>query len=550
MKSNISSTLREARGAILAAVATGPGGEARGPSAADPDALLRVMFDDLAELEATIASLSGARVELLNRVRAQHHAAGAEPTGPGAAMSERIFRAELATTLRISERFADDLIHTSEALAEQLPCTFAELREGAISYTHAREIVKTAWGIDGTDLAEFEEAVIPVACEKTVSGLKRKLRQFRDGLAPETLVERHRAARAERHVTVSPADDGMAYLTAYLSVVHARAIENRLADTARSLRGSGEARTKAHLMADVLTDALLDEHIPLTAWAGEDPLIRDFRTGRYGEGAWAADTASDADDAEHRGRDRINATGSVFSADDGDARDARTGFSFAPGRDRAPGHHREPEAGHDPSLLDPRYFDLGYTPPHPDDDGTPPPGTLCPDEALARYRGIAARVNVTVPVMTLLGHEETPGMLDGTIPIDPDTARQLAARAPSFTRLLTHPETGVVLSVGTDSYRPPEALRRWIRLRDGSCRFPGCSRRAENAEIDHGMDWQYGGPTNHDNLLCLCPGHHTLKHASEWTVRGHASIPGAFVWESPLGKEYTTYPATELPSAA
>ncbi|MEB0268075.1 HNH endonuclease, partial [Cryobacterium sp. 10I5] len=58
--------------------------------------------------------------------------------------------------------------------------------------------------------------------------------------------------------------------------------------------------------------------------------------------------------------------------------------------------------------------------------------------------GVAAQVNVTVPVLTLLGKSEEPGYLAGYGPIDPDTARRLAAGAPSFTRLLTHPETGVV----------------------------------------------------------------------------------------------------------
>nr|WP_104195330.1 DUF222 domain-containing protein [Cryobacterium sp. M25] len=63
-------------------------------------------------------------------------------------------------------------------------------------------------------------------------------------------------------------------------------------------------------------------------------------------------------------------------------------------------------------------------------------------------QGIRGSVHVTVPVMTLLGHSEQPGHLEGYGPIDPDTAREIAAGAPGFIRILTHPETGVVLSVG------------------------------------------------------------------------------------------------------
>ncbi|TFD82729.1 DUF222 domain-containing protein [Cryobacterium fucosi] len=69
--------------------------------------------------------------------------------------------------------------------------------------------------------------------------------------------------------------------------------------------------------------------------------------------------------------------------------------------------------------------------------------------------GIRATVNVSVPVLTLLGQSEEPGHLEGYGPIDPDTARRLAGGAAGFTRLLTHPETGVVLSVGRDHSRNP-----------------------------------------------------------------------------------------------
>jgi hypothetical protein len=46
-------------------------------------------------------------------------------------------------------------------------------------------------------------------------------------------------------------------------------------------------------------------------------------------------------------------------------------------------------------------------------------------------------------------------MLEGYGPIDIETARRLAADAPGFTRILTHPETGAVLSLGRDRYAIP-----------------------------------------------------------------------------------------------
>ncbi|MFD1848182.1 DUF222 domain-containing protein, partial [Arthrobacter flavus] len=75
---------------------------------------------------------------------------------------------------------------------------------------------------------------------------------------------------------------------------------------------------------------------------------------------------------------------------------------------------------------------------------------------LAAVLGVHPVVFVTVPVMTLLGGE-APADLAGYGPIDPDTARNLAAHAKGFTRILTHPETGAVLSVGRDRYTVPES---------------------------------------------------------------------------------------------
>ena len=158
--------------------------------------------------------------------------------------------------------------------------------------------------------------------------------------------------------------------------------------------------------------------------------------------------------------------------------------------------------------------------------------------------GVCANVQVTVPVMTLLGHSEEPGSLEGYGPIDPDTARRLAAHAPSFTRLLTHPETGCVLSVGRERYKIPKDLRRWLRVRDETCRFPGCNRGAVRCDIDHARDWQYNGRSDHDNLAHLCPAHHALKHDSAWTVK-HAS-DGTLDWASPSGRQYSTEPATPI----
>jgi len=145
-----------------------------------------------------------------------------------------------------------------------------------------------------------------------------------------------------------------------------------------------------------------------------------------------------------------------------------------------------------------------------------------------------------VPVLTLLGHSDEPAELDGHGPIDAETARRLAAHAPSFRRILTHPETGAFLSYGRSTYRVPADLVGYLKVRDGTCRFPGCSRRAVGCDVDHTRDWATGGTTRHDNLAHLCRKHHRLKHHTRWRMSQAAG--GDIHWTSPAGREYATSP--------
>jgi hypothetical protein len=153
---------------------------------------------------------------------------------------------------------------------------------------------------------------------------------------------------------------------------------------------------------------------------------------------------------------------------------------------------------------------------------------------------VSATIAVTVPVLTLLGVSEQPATLEGYGPIDADTARRLAAHAPSFQRILTHPITGTLLDVDRRSYRPPADLKRWLALRDQHCTFPGCGRRTTDCDLDHRTAWAHGGTTNLDNLAHLCRHHHRLKHESRWTT---AHDPGSgTTWTTPTGHQHTTDP--------
>ncbi|MGO4105709.1 DUF222 domain-containing protein [Leifsonia sp. YAF41] len=160
-----------------------------------------------------------------------------------------------------------------------------------------------------------------------------------------------------------------------------------------------------------------------------------------------------------------------------------------------------------------------------------------------RRRGIKADVVILVPALTLLGRSVEPAVLEGYGPIDLDTARELAGTAPGWLRVLTNPETGAFLSVGRERYTPPADLRAALRLRDATCRSPGCSRAAADCDIDHSIPfWENGhrGETNLTNLASLCPKNHRDKHEIGWSYVQDDT--GTITWTSPTGHQYTTEP--------
>jgi len=163
-------------------------------------------------------------------------------------------------------------------------------------------------------------------------------------------------------------------------------------------------------------------------------------------------------------------------------------------------------------------------------DGGPSNGNR---NAKSRRNAVGVKVGLLIPVMSLLGHSDEPATLEGYGPIDIATAKKLAASAPSFFRILTHPITGTILDIDKTTLRIPADMRRWLEIRDQICIFPGCGKRARHCEIDHTKDRQYGGITKVTNLGHMCKKHHMEKHHTLWKPE---HLPdGRIRWTSPTG---------------
>lgn len=95
-------------------------------------------------------------------------------------------------------------------------------------------------------------------------------------------------------------------------------------------------------------------------------------------------------------------------------------------------------------------------------------------------------------------------------------------------------------------------LAERIRLRDGTCRHPGCEIAAAECDIDHILAFdranpELGGPTLEWNLVCLCRKHHREK-----TFGGSTYRPGALgelIITTESGHRHRTRPTGPLARA-
>ena len=121
--------------------------------------------------------------------------------------------------------------------------------------------------------------------------------------------------------------------------------------------------------------------------------------------------------------------------------------------------------------------------------------------------------------------------------VSAETSRRLACDASRV--VMRHDADGRVVEVGARTRTIPPVLRRALKHRDKSCRFPGCSVRG--AEGHHVRHWAHGGPTKLSNLALLCRRHHRAVHEEGYQVERGAD--GTLQFRRPDGRPLPHVPA-------
>ena len=101
----------------------------------------------------------------------------------------------------------------------------------------------------------------------------------------------------------------------------------------------------------------------------------------------------------------------------------------------------------------------------------------------------------------------------------------------------THPGNG---------YRPTTACAEFVRVRDGYCTEPGCTRSAFDSDLDHVTEYDHtdparGGATSSENLNVKCRAWHLLKTYGDWIDEQYRDRDGRLVTEYTTPEGVTLY---------
>jgi hypothetical protein len=468
-------------------------------------------------------------------------AAGGAPSEAGVAGDE------LAMRLACSRRSATRLVRHGRAFARALTPTGDALAAGEIALA-AAEVIADRLVDEPMEIAlDVQDRVLPGAGRRTPTQVARDVAAALVVVDPAEAAERTRRAHRRRCVyrpRVLP--DGMAGLTAVLPAATAARIDATLDAAARTARRYGDPRTLDQLRADGLTDLVLHTACVTREEGGGTLAVLAERAGAdvAGTAAARAGTAHDADPGTALGAGMQPHPGAGTASEPQPDGSARTlpGTTPLPGTAPQPGAHHQPGANHDPAHDTPDPDLLDRTAPSADAPAADVP-TTC---ATAPHH--RTEVRVTVALSTLLGVDDLPADLAGYGAIDATAARALAEGG-TWRRLVTDPLSGTVLDVGRTRYRPPPALARHVRLRDGVCARPGCPASAETCDLDHTVEYHAPpagtppGATSADNLGPLCRRDHRLKTDGGFVLRQPA--PGVFEWTTPTGHRYRVVPGRD-----
>lgn len=232
------------------------------PALAGPVQALTVagqLIEQLRVLEDMKSAISGLQAKIAVAFDQAQRQVQAE-AGVPASERGRGVAAQIALARRESPNRGSRLLGFAKALVTEMPRTLAALDSGQLNEWRATLLVRETACLSAEDRCAVDEELaadsgtFDGAGDRSIVAAAKAAAYRRD---PRSVTQRAARAASERHVSLRPAPDTMAILTALLPVAQGVAAYKALAQSADSARSGGDDRSRGQVMADTLVERLI-----------------------------------------------------------------------------------------------------------------------------------------------------------------------------------------------------------------------------------------------------------------------------------------------------
>ncbi|MGO4147875.1 DUF222 domain-containing protein, partial [Paenarthrobacter sp. YAF11_1] len=216
------------------------------------------LIGQLRVLEEMKSAISGLQAQIAVAFDLAQRAEQAEAGVPAAERGKGV-GAQVALARRESPNRGSRLLGLAKALVTEMPRTLAALNSGQLNEWRATLLVKETACLAVEDRAAVDAELAADAGtfdgfgDRALVAAVKAAAYRRD---PRSVAQRASHAATERTVSLRPAPDTMAYLTALLPVGQGVAAYAALTRAADAARASGDPRGRGQVMADTLAERL------------------------------------------------------------------------------------------------------------------------------------------------------------------------------------------------------------------------------------------------------------------------------------------------------
>ena len=445
------------------------------------------------------------------------------------------------------------------ALNDSMPNALAALTAGRVNERAVGLLRSEVETLSEPDRERVDTALAPEYGDLPIKELTARARALAYQADPNTVLKRFEKAVSERRVSVRPAADGMAFLTALLPTPQAFACKKALRDAAATANTTpteggvemplfyGSPAQQAAQQTAWLADHANDHaggvvpRMPRSAAQAEADILVERLTGQTTPEAINVELVLLMTDHAALGVSRANIQAAIAAqhAHETDPPSSPGGTTHTANErtepDEEPGGrgHNETAPDPDPSALDasdPSALDASVL---DDLDAV----AALNDEIAADPTTVSAWVPELGPLPAAIARDLLDPRHDP--PSSPGSRERVHLR-----RILTDPVTGNITHIDTRARAFTGALRYALLIRDDVCQTPGCG--APIRHLDHTHPYKDGGTTSAANGTGLCARCNYIKQNPGWRHRRDPAT-GQLTVTTPTGHTRTSRPPQPIP---